>query len=76
MIFVLGWLEQPGQDKNLLYRHDEPNEPTKDSQQGPPVSGLSGLDWTIPQKTLGQVPSPDAMHLSKCILLYDSFICG
>ncbi len=28
--FVLGWPEQPKQDKNLLYRHDEPNEPTKE----------------------------------------------
>ncbi len=26
--FVLGWLEQPS-NKNLLYRHDEPYEPTK-----------------------------------------------
>ncbi len=26
--FVLGQLEQPRQDKNLLYRHYEPNEPT------------------------------------------------
>jgi hypothetical protein len=30
-IFVPGRLEQPKQDKNLLYRHDEPNKPTKDS---------------------------------------------
>jgi hypothetical protein len=28
--FVLGRLEQPGQNKNLLYRHDEPNKPTKE----------------------------------------------
>ncbi len=27
--FVLSRLEQPRQDKNLLYRHEEPNEPTK-----------------------------------------------
>ncbi len=26
--FVLGRLEQPRQDKNLLYPHDKPNEPT------------------------------------------------
>jgi len=26
--FVLGRLEQPRQDKNNLYRHDQPNEPT------------------------------------------------
>ncbi len=26
--FVLSGLEHPRQDKNLLYRHDEPNEPT------------------------------------------------
>ncbi len=26
--FVLGRLEQPRQNKNLLYRHDKPNEPT------------------------------------------------
>jgi hypothetical protein len=28
--FVLGRLELPRQDKNLLYRHEEPNEPTKE----------------------------------------------
>jgi hypothetical protein len=28
--FLLGRLGQSRQNKNLLYRHDEPNEPTKD----------------------------------------------
>ncbi len=28
--FVRGRLEQPRQDKNLLYRQEEPNEPTKE----------------------------------------------
>ncbi len=28
--FVLGRLKQPRQDKNLLYRHDEPKEPNKE----------------------------------------------
>jgi hypothetical protein len=28
--FVLGLLEQPGQDKNVLYCHDEPNGPFKE----------------------------------------------
>jgi hypothetical protein len=28
--FVLGRLEQQRQNKNLLYRHDKPNEPTMD----------------------------------------------
>jgi hypothetical protein len=28
--FVLGQLEQPRQDKNLLYWHDKHNEPTKE----------------------------------------------
>jgi hypothetical protein len=27
--FVLGRLEQPRQNKNFLYRHDKPNEPSK-----------------------------------------------
>jgi hypothetical protein len=27
--FVLDQLEQPRQNKKLLYRHDKPNEPTK-----------------------------------------------
>ncbi len=27
--FVLGLQEQPRQYKNLLYRHEEPNEPNK-----------------------------------------------
>ncbi len=26
--FVLGRIEQPSKNKNLLYRHDKPNEPT------------------------------------------------
>jgi hypothetical protein len=28
-IFVMGRLEQQRQDKNLLYRHHEPKDPTK-----------------------------------------------
>jgi hypothetical protein len=28
--FVLGQLAQPRLNKNLLYRHDKPNEPTKE----------------------------------------------
>jgi hypothetical protein len=28
-IFLLGQLEQPRQNKNLVYRHGKPNEPTK-----------------------------------------------
>jgi hypothetical protein len=28
--FVLGRLEQPKQNKNLSYRHDKPNRPTKE----------------------------------------------
>ncbi len=28
--FVLGRLEQPRENRNLLYRHDKPNEPTKE----------------------------------------------
>ncbi len=27
--FVLSWKEHPRQNKNLLYRHDKPNEPNK-----------------------------------------------
>ncbi len=58
--FLLGWLEQPRQDKNLLYRHDKPYEPTKEGplsfvlfesplpqfQQsaGPQLSSFSGLE--------------------------------
>ncbi len=57
-IFCTGHrLEQPRQNKNLLYRHDKPNEPTKkgplsfvlfestlnfNSEQGPPLSSISG----------------------------------
>jgi hypothetical protein len=29
-MFVLDRLEQPRQDKNLLYRHNKPNVPTKE----------------------------------------------
>jgi hypothetical protein len=58
--FVLCRLEQPRKNKNLLYRHDKPNEPTKKgplsfvlseshspqfrSQQGPPLSSLAAWD--------------------------------
>ncbi len=30
ILYILDWLEQPRQDKNLSYWHDEPNEPTKE----------------------------------------------
>jgi hypothetical protein len=30
IFYTIGRLEQPRQDKNLLYRHKEPNEPTKE----------------------------------------------
>ena len=30
IFFVLGRLEQPKQNENLLYRHDKPNELTKE----------------------------------------------
>jgi hypothetical protein len=33
--FVLGRPEQPMQNKNLLRRHDKPNEPTKEGVEGP-----------------------------------------
>ncbi len=29
-ILVLGWLEQPRQGKNILYRHGKPNKPTNE----------------------------------------------
>ncbi len=29
VLYLLGRLEQPRQSKNLLHRHDKPNEPTK-----------------------------------------------
>jgi hypothetical protein len=58
--FVLGRLEQPRQDKTLLYWHEEPNELTEEgpfsfvpfepiclginSQQGPPLSNFADHD--------------------------------
>ncbi len=55
-LLVLGRLEKSRQDKNILYRHEKSNELTKEgplsfvvpiglcfnSQQGPPLSSLSG----------------------------------
>ncbi len=59
-LFILSWLEQSRQSKNLLYRHGKPNEPTKEgplsfvpidfsfnSQQGPPLPILFGYDFFI-----------------------------
>jgi hypothetical protein len=37
--FVLGRLEQPSHNKNLLYRHNKPNEPTKEE----PLRGLEAV---------------------------------
>jgi hypothetical protein len=64
-------LEQPRQDKNLLYRHDKPsNQPRMDTfhlysssphfktQPGPPLSSLSG------------------QNLKECLLLKASCIAG
>jgi hypothetical protein len=41
--FVLGRLEQLKQNKNLLYRHDKPNKPTK---KGPPSFVLFASSFT------------------------------
>ncbi len=41
--FVLGRLEQPRRNKNLLYQHDKPNEPTK---EGPPSFVLFETQFT------------------------------
>jgi len=41
--FVLGRLAQPRQDKNLLYQHNKPNEPTKEGQEGQFVLSESPL---------------------------------
>ncbi len=54
--FVLGRLEQPRQDKNLLYWNDEPNEPIK---EGPlsfvlfesPFASVSTVRRVHPQST-------------------------
>ncbi len=45
--FVLGRLEQPRQDKNLLYQHDEPNEPSEDSLSPhlPQFQQSGGCTW-------------------------------
>ncbi len=39
--FVQGRIEQPKEDKNLLYRYDEPKEPTKEKEEPFHVNSLS-----------------------------------
>jgi hypothetical protein len=72
IIFCMGRLEQPRQDKNLLYRYDESSEPTKDpfhlysvSPHSPqfqqsaraPLSSLSGCAPCLNGSSTGCVPS-------------------
>jgi hypothetical protein len=44
IVFVQGLLEQPRQDKNLLYWHEEPNEPIKEGHRH-----MYSLDPHLPQ---------------------------
>ncbi len=69
--FVLGRLEQPRQNKNLLYRHDLPNEPTK---KGPlsfvllesPFTSISTVSRGHPSQVslLGRCSDPDRRNFS------------
>ncbi len=67
--FVLEWLEQPRQDKNPFYRHDEPNEPTKEGPlsdvllKSPFISvSKSGLQPTILPFLSGSTSLPSHRH--------------
>ncbi|MFO0001806.1 MAG: hypothetical protein ACK559_11820, partial [bacterium] len=53
--FVLGRLEQPRQNKNLLYRHDKPSEPTR---EGPLSCVLFESPFTSVSTDSGGHPSP------------------
>jgi hypothetical protein len=63
--FVLGGLEQPRQDKNPLYRHEEPNEPTK---EGP----LSFVLFESPFASVSTVSRdhPSLVYLNTTVVLY------
>jgi hypothetical protein len=69
--FALGRLEQPWQTKNLFYRHNKQNEPTKketlsfvlfessfNSQQGPPPSLGSLVVTVFINQTIKPVEGP------------------
>ncbi len=53
--FVLGSLEQPRQDKNLMYRHDEPGKSTK---EGPLSFVLLESPFAKFQQSALATPSP------------------
>ncbi len=79
--FVLGWLEQPRQYKNLLYRHDEPNEPTMERPlsfvlMSPPFGSVSTVSRGTPLLSLWlQVASWAEWKLQgdTCVVLFQGF---
>jgi hypothetical protein len=66
--FVLGRLEQPRQNKNLLYRHDKLDEPTK---KGP-------LSFVAPQLPLSSplLSGPDLEKYEGKQPTFAMFCCG
>jgi hypothetical protein len=66
--FVLGWPKHLRQYKNLLYRHDEPNEPTK---ARPPLFVVNKSPFASASTVSGGHPSERATetnlhHLKLC----------
>ncbi len=67
MTVVLGQIEQPRQNKNLVYRHEKPNEPTK---EGPISHELFESPFTsVPIKSWGH-PFEKSFALFTFLLVY------
>ncbi len=72
--FVLGWLKQPRQNKNLLCRHEKPNEPTT---KGPLsfvlIESLSPNPNSLQfQQLAGATP----LYSLPSIIIYQLKLCG
>ncbi len=73
--FVLGRLDQPMQDKSLLYRHVEPNEPTT---EGPlsfvlvesPSASVSTVSRGPPHSSLSGSSSHPTQGKSRFLVIY------
>ncbi len=60
--FILGRLQQPRQNKSILYRHDKPNKPAKEG----PLSFVLFESPFIPVSTVSRGhPSVISLHITK-----------
>jgi hypothetical protein len=73
--FVVGRIQQPRQNKNLLYRHDKPNEPNK---EGPltfvlfesPFTSVSTVRRSLPSLVSFSNTVVYIQDIKKCSYIY------